>query len=267
MATPAYKVIDRRGTSGGGANWMVDAARPNLDRQRIPLQDRDFHRNITSYGRRRLRSVCRWMFWNIPALQGAILEQANLAVSSFLPQYFGDDKEWGDQAENWLFNWHKIFDIAGPPMNRRTWLRFLIVTQFTDGGMGTLLTGVPSGNDPLGYPMIQTIPAHRIRSQHPFVEGGQFDGARIIDGVIVNDYGRALAYRVYGEGSTGAESDDYQDIPARDMFLTYDPMAPGQVRELPLLASSVFNFQDSAEFDRFEMLAQKAFSAHTLLET
>lgn len=241
---------------------MIQAATQSADRKAVPLQDRDFHRNITSLGRRTLMSLGRWMFWNLPALHGALLEQSNLAVSHFIPQFYGRNKLWGDLGENWLTEWHKVFDLAGPPYDYETYLQTLILCSLVDGDVGTVLTETPEG-----YPMIQVIPGHRIGARNlleQIVVGGPYDGAKIIDGVIVNDYGRPLAYRVYNDPLINGE---YQDIDARNMFLTFVPMFPGQVRGLPLVASSAFNFQDSQEYDRFEMLAQKACASNTLIET
>lgn len=270
MAVPAYKITDKRGKSSyrGSSNTLIKAARRQPDRESIFDQNRDFHRNISEMGRRVLVTYCRSLFWNSPVVKGAVLEQARLAAATFLPQYYGANREWGNQAEEWLLNWHKICDIAGPPNDRATWLRFLMVTQFTDGDMGTILTGTPIGSDEMAYPMLQCIPSHRIQSYiADYAQGGPYDGYRIMDGVIVNDYGRAMAYRVYSDAITGAANVEFDDIPTTDMMLTFDPVMPGQSRGIPWLCSSVFNFQDSAEFDRFEMLAQKAFSAQTLIES
>lgn len=263
-AAPAYKFTDRRGTNSYTANnRLIGAARQQLDRKRLHPADKDFHRNISALGRRTLMTAGREAFWNIPAVQGMVLEQANLAVSTFIPQYYGANKAWGAQAEDWLYQWHKIGDVAGAPNDFESWVFGMIVAQIVDGDEGYLLTG----NDPdQGYPMWQRIPAHRIYSYDYVVVGGEFDGARLIDGCIVNDYGRVIGYRVNDEEPLGAATINYRDISTRDMGLTFFPLFPGQLRGLSLLASSLFNFKDSIEFDRFEMLAQKVFASQTIIE-
>jgi hypothetical protein len=223
------------------------------------MQDRDFHRNISAYGRRTLLSLGRWMFWNIPEVQGQLLEQSNLAVSTFIPQYYGANKDWGNAGESWLTEWHKIFDIAGPPFDYEAYVQTQVLSPLIDGDVGTLLTETPDG-----YPMIQVIPAHRIYSNDDFVEGGEFDGALLIDGCIVNEYGRVLGYRVYDDN---LEAANYRDISTRDMFLSFYPLFPGQLRGVSALASSAFHHQDKAEYDRFEFLAQKACASTALIET
>jgi len=87
--------------------------------------------------------------------------------------------------------------------------------------------------------------------------------APIIDGVIVDDQARAIAYRVYDDPVV---SSTYRDISARSMFLSFLPVFPGQLRGISLLASSVFDWEDAAERKRFELVAQKLFSSRTIIE-
>jgi hypothetical protein len=261
MAEQPFRFIDRRGTGSYAQNTLIQAASSKNDRQTIPAQDYDFHRTISTSGRRNLASLGLWMFWNIPELQGAVLEQADLALSSFAPQFYGEDQDWGYQEEQWLESWHNIFDVAGPPYDGRFFRQSLTLLPIVVGDMGILLTQGESG-----YPMIQLIPSHRIgsRSQtESVVKGGLYDGARIIDGVIVNDYYRPIAYRVFMSDDSNGE---YRDISTRDMVLHFYPVFPGQLRGLSLLASSAFDWQDKRESKRFEMMAQKACAANALIE-
>ena len=215
---------------------------------------------------------------------GMVLEQANLAVGSFIPQYGGRNREWGMAAERMLADWHKVMDVAGWPYDYDTFLQTLVIAPLIEGETFVLLAEMPEG-----YPMVQTIPAHRVGKRSGtsstvpvrfegaglWVDGVLVDGARpyatagriefearMIDGVILDDYSRAIAYRVDGEGN--GES---QDIAARNLFPAFCPLVTGQVRGFSLLASSVFDWQDMAEWRRFEMLAQKVFSTRTLIET
>jgi hypothetical protein len=294
MATAPYKVIDRRGLSMGygSSNTLIEAATQNWDRGQIDPVDYDVHRIVSSLGRRTLMSLGKVIFWRFPALQGMVLEQANLAVSSFIPQFTGADKDWGMQAERMLGDWHKIMDVAGWPYDYDSYLQALVVAPIVEGEFYTLLTKTAEG-----YPLVQTIGAHRVgkfpcatdtvtvrfEGKSLFIDGVLIDDsrpyavgdgalgesalpvefeARIIDGVIVDALSRAIAYRVDGE-----MADQYQDIPARNMFPAFCPIAMGQVRGFSLLASSAFDWQDTGEWKRFEMLAQKVLSTRTLVET
>ena len=262
-ASKPLKIIDKgvqRGYAGG--DLLIQAARQTPDRRRILPMDKDIHRNVSSYGRRTLMSLGRWMFYNIPEVQGAVLEQANLATSTFIPQYVGANRAWGLAAEAWLKEWHKIMDVTGWPYDYETYVGFLVTNPIVDGDLGTLLTETDSG-----YPMIQTIPAHRIDSTtYDIVDDGEFAGMRLIDGAIVDELGRSVAYRLKTQDTPGNTA-DHVDVPARDMFLSFNPLSPNQTRGFSALASAAFNLQDRDESRKFELVAQKAFASKTLIET
>lgn len=285
MASKPFRINDRR-SSSGYRNDLIESATQTTDRKNVPMLDYDVHRTITSYGRRVLMSLGRHMFWRFPALQGSILEQANLAVGTFLPQYTGRNKAWGEQAEAALKEWHKIMDVAGYPYDYDSFVQGKVINPIVDGEDFTLLTETADG-----YPMVQSIPAHRVGNRNfvnstaqvrfsgnemlidgvvvdanrPYLADGNISfEAAIVDGVIVDSYGRALAYRVY---SDSVSDQSYQDISARNLFPAFCPMVAGQVRGFSLLASSLFDWQDLQEWGRFEMLAQKVFSSQTIIET
>jgi hypothetical protein len=286
MATKPYRISDRRSASGYiSPNTLIQAATQTTDRKEVPMLDADVHRTINSFGRRVLMTLGRHIFWNFPAMHGAIKEQADLSVSSYIPQYTGRNKTWGDLAEEWLFNWHQIMDLAGPPFDYDSFVRGKVIDPLVDGENYTLLTETTDA-----YPMIQVIPAHRVggyyskptaevrfsgtqmiidgvvvETNRPYPADGEISfTAQIIDGVIVDQYGRALAYRLNDDSTNGQE---YRDVSARSLFPTFCPNVVGQVRGFSGLASSVFSMQDIKEWNEFEMLAQKAFSTQTLIET
>lgn len=263
MAAPPYKINDRRSSSGydsGANNALFQGATQSRDRKWRPNLAQDTKRNISHVGRRTLMTLSRNLFANFPAVEGVILEQANLAVSSFIPQFYGTNKKWGDRAEEWLLNWFEVMNVAGWPHDGASYTNLLIIAALRDGDMGTLLTETEDH-----YPQIQIIPGHRIGSPMSYaaVDGGEYDGALICDGVILNEYGRAIAYRVLDEDGN---YEKYRDISARDMFLSYELKWSDQLRGLPAPASSMFVFQDVDESQKFELLAQKLFSSIYLLE-
>lgn len=238
---------------------MVLGATQNAQRTQVPFLDKDTHRTISNLGRRTLMTLGRWLFWNQPAVSGAILEQAMFASENFQPQFWGKDKAWGDQAEAWLLEWEKICDVAGWPYDMTSYRELLVLSDLREGDMATLLTETPDG-----YPQIQLWPAHRIASYScdTTVQGGEYDGSRISDGVITDDFRRPVAYRLVDEA--GAH---LTDVPARNMFLSFIPKQADQVRGFSGLASAVFDWQDLKESRYFELIAQKAAAAVALLET
>ena len=279
-----FKTVNS-GTTYGYNNTLIEAATPSPDRNQTTLVDYDIHRTISVQGRRLLLSMARTVFWRFPALQAAVLEQADLAVSTFTPRFGGQNKAWGDLGAAWLHDWHQVFDVAGWPYDDETYRELLIVSCIVDGEMGTLLTEDGSGN-----PRIQMIPSHRIGSRYQtggsatvryegnrlFIDKALVDDslpwtfataveweAPIIDGVIVDNQAKAIAYRVYDDPVV---SSAYRDISARNLFLSFIPMFPGQLRGISLLASSVCPWEDVHEWRKFEMLAHKVFSSKTIVE-
>ena len=282
-----YPIVDR-GTSStyGYNNTLIEAATQNQDRMAVNLVDYDIHRTITAIGRRTLLSLGRTMFWRIPQLQAAILEQAHLAVTPFTPRYLGSNKVWGKAAFDWLTDWHKVMDLAGWPYDYESYCETLLINHIVDGDPFTLLT---ENKD--GAPRVQMIGSHRVGSRfltgqsakvrlqgdQLFIDDILVDSnlpqnyspavewsAPVIDGCVVDSNGAALAYRVYTDP---AVSQKYQDYSARNIFPAFLPIVPGQLRGFSMLASSVFDWQDIREYKRFELLAQKAFASKTITST
>lgn len=265
MPQAPIKINDRRSSSGyvnnyAASNTLIGAATQSFQRKYIQLQDRDTSRNVSSMGRKTLMTLGRWLFWNVPAVRGAVLEQANLSVSTFIPQFYGDDADYGQQAEAWLTEWDKICDVQGWPYDGNTLNSSIVVHSIVDGEIFILLTETANG-----YPQIQVHPAHRIGSPYGLqeVEGGEFDRYRICDGVIVDDVGRAVGYRYIGDRRT---YETFSDISSDNLFPVFFPEFSDMYRGFSGLASCVFDFQDVQETRGFEKWAQKIASTISLIE-
>lgn len=261
MAAIPLTVLEKK-WKASASNTLIQAASTNTDRKNPPRSDRDSHRNVTSLGRRTLMDWGRHLFENVPYIRGAVLEQATLAVSTFVAQYYGRNEQFKELAEAWLYEHDKICDIRGWPFNMRTLLRNIIISVLRDGDIGILLTETAGG-----YPMFQAIPAHRIgcRSDEFTVKGGQFDGARIIDGVICSDYGSTLAYRCL-TGERDYDYSSYRDIPASDMMLIFLPEYVDQVRGLSPIGKGAYDQQDIKEFEDAQLIQQKNAASIALQE-
>ena len=261
VAAP-YRITDRRSSSGYN-NQLFESATGTHQRKTPTSLDKGINDTITPTGRRQLLQYGRWLYANFPQVHGMVLEQANLACSFFIPQFYGLNRAWGDAAESWLYEWHKIMDFRGWPFCWETWTQGIVAAALREGDLGTVL--VDSG----GYPFVQTIPSHRIGSmtgiRNVADATSRWDGFKIRDGVIINDYAQAVAYRVYDESVSAAGS--YVDVPAANFVLTFWPEWPDQLRGIPALASGVNYFMDIKQTRANEMVAQAAASSVALLET
>lgn len=247
--------------SSGGNNSLYQGATQNTDRKRIPALDFDVHRTVTNFGRRTMMTLGRWVYANFPAPRGAVREMAEFASSTFFPQFYGKNREWGRAVEDLLEQHDKIIDMAGPNYPMRVYRRNLIISCLRDGDMLTVLV-----KNEKGYPFIQCIPGHRIGSplEMRVVAGGAYDGARIIDGVIVNEFNRPVAYRVVGDNPY--DYSQYVDISARDCFLSFDPVYQGQLRGFSPVGAVAYHALDISETDGFERLKQKLAASIGLVE-
>jgi len=279
MAEPAYKVTVRRGTDSaywsGRSNALVKAATPTDGRRYSPQLDKDVHRNVSNRGRLELMTAGRGLYSNNPVVRGALEEMALLAGAVFIPQFAGVDREgYGTTAESWLMEHDKICDVAGWNYGMGQYRRQLVLSVLRDGDFGTLLTETPDG-----YPQLQTVPAHRIANGFTtyggtatagigysagfeLVSGGTFDGARLIDGVIINDYGSAIGYRIQDEASATG----YRDVPASSLFLSFIPEYSGQLRGFSQLACSTFLWQDIEESSELRLARAKLAASVGLIE-
>lgn len=238
-----------RNYGGAGNNQLIPSATQNNKRKFIPFLDKDFHRNVSDLGRRVLASIGLNIYFACPAVRGAIEEFCEIATRVFTPQYRGTSARFKNLIETALYEHDRVIDFAGFPFCMETWRMDVLRSIFLSGDLGTAL--IEDG----GMPYIQVIPGHRIASDKCVVEGGPYDGARIEQGVILDNFNRVLAYRVL----TGADADmqSFRDISAQSMFLSFRPMFPGQVRGVSLLGIAGWDFQDLSESRLFELLAQK----------
>jgi len=287
MAVAPYRIIEKR-SSHGATNNLYEVATPNGERKDPPDLHHDTQKNVSDYGRRAMVNLCKKMFVDIPALKGMVLEQANLSVSSFLPQWYGTDKTWRKMAESWIQDeWLKICDVRGEPYDGDSYLDLHVIGELRDGDFATLLTE-RSG----GYPALQIIPVHRIRSRlgvnhtarvrlvddQMWVDGIMIDTGRpytvpaqiewdapLWDGKIIGPYGEAIAYRVCSDETW--DYSDYQDVSARNLILRFTPEWSDQHRGFPLIASGAWDWQDVGESRRFSLAAQKVESAIYAWET
>lgn len=227
--------------------------------------NRDASALIQRTDRETLMSIGRWLYQNVGLVRSVLDDQASIISSEITPQWDGmavagseqPDRAWADAAELWLYEHDRMCDIRGDAFPMRTLHRLWMLHILRDGDVGVILTEGAGG-----YPLLQTIPAHRIRGDVSKIPEGQpFAGYQVVDGVIVNPYGRPIGYRVYRDGT-----ETYDDINARDMKLRFLPQWADQVRGASMIASAIIDLQDVDEARKFELIAQKVASAIAVVE-
>jgi capsid protein len=185
---------------------------------------------------------------------------ASYAVSTWTPQFDGENKEWGNAAENYLFEHDKIFDVRGGQFDRKTWLRHLVRAHLIDGDTATMLVENESG-----FPQIQVFQGHRIGSNRSLEDGpitqGPYAGMTMVDGVVLDSAARAVAFQILGSGQT-----DHRIVPAENMILHFYPTSSDQVRGMSALGCALLDWKDIKDARRFEMIAQKIGASIALIE-
>ena len=145
---------------------------------------------------------------------------------------------------------HKWIALVRDP-NRPDYLvdtnEYLVV----DGDDAMVLTKTDAG-----FPQVAFYPATKICTRSKYggvglsptdevVKGGEFDGARIFDGVIYDRNARVIGLRIFGEG------EDYTDVSAFNADLAYEPQWQDQGRGFPRISTSLLRWMNLQDIDDF----------------
>jgi capsid protein len=277
-----------QGGRRSGGDRLVEASRQNSNRRFIPDLATDTHKAVSAYSRRQLLTLGKWLFSNYDAIRGPLRKMATHASRNVAVDVQSADQEWDNRVEQWLTDNEDFCDYRGQPHTLRQWRRQLILSIFREGDAFTFLTKSPYGNA-----WIQPVMSHRIRcfSSETVVDHGPWNGNQIVDGIILDKFGRPVAYRyVPGDGygvtpGTGGvveknELDEsitytvlakdgsvaYVDISRRAMIPSFLPDYGDQIRGFSLLGASLFEWQDLKERRSLELSAQKLGASIGLIE-
>lgn len=241
---------------------LINATSQTTGRPYLPTRTESINRSVNLQDWRTLLSLSRRLWANNGIVKGATAQKAMHSVGrAWNPIFRGADQEWGKVATEWLLLWYGTSNVRGEVFDFKTSLYLQSIAIDRDGDQGVLLTTSEDGL----WPMLQTIPAHRIGqrdSAQTVVQDGYYKGLRISHGVITNPVGRAVAYRVLAD-----EEGDDRDISARDLILTFDPEWADQLRGLPLFSHALNDLRDADQSQYWEQLNQMASSSRTLIET
>lgn len=246
-------------TSGGHS--LYEGSQDTDQRKWRPQVDRDVMDMLPHHRHRAMLSDARYIYSTGGGMvAGAVHRKADHAVGdAWEARYNGADPDFKRLAEPAIRDWMKVCDVRGRPFSfsRDVWLGSKSLD--VDGDFFI----VPIKGTGRGYPQLQFLEAHRIgqREMDDRVKGGRYNGKRIRCGVIYNDFGRPIAYKVLGD--TPAQ-DRY--LQAADVIHVFDPKWYSQGRGIPSVAYSILDWYDVSEIRNAEKIAVKANSKLAIIE-
>jgi capsid protein len=246
-----------------GFSLLVDAANPR-ERWKRPLEPITVNaipQEVQLNDWYVLVSDSRKLFCNLGPAKGAICDKATYSVGrAWNAEFTGSNKEWGRKAEKWVNEeWYPMADVRGAPFDFKTDLYITSVATDRDGESYILFTESEDG-----WPQIQLIPATMIGCRNlngTILQTGPYKGLRMMQGIIVNKSGRAVAYRVLG-----ATPDEDRDYSARDMIQVFDPEWADQLRGFPVFTHAILDLKDLRTVQGYEKAATALASSIGLIE-
>ncbi len=216
----------------------------------------DTRSNVTEYDRIELVNYSRQLFAQIDVLNTAVAQKNNWAFGdAWDPHYSGTNAAWGEEATEWLVNqWMPNANVRGPQYSFKRSLLLSGQSWDVDGDDAMVLTETASG-----FPQLAFYPATKIgngrdlggassaspTSNPTLVSGGEFDGAKIFDGVIYDRNARAIGLRIIGEDGT------HTDISAYNADLAYEPVWSDQGRGIPRIAVGLLQWMSLQDIQEF----------------
>jgi capsid protein len=201
-----------------------------------------------------IRAACLYVYNRFPIVQGAIADKANFVVgNAWNAQFYGEDDEWGNEAENWLLNWGNVCDVRGQPYN---FTSNLLLGEKTFLSVGEYFTYYRKNPD--GYPLKQTLESFRIGDRSSIKSWTDDKGREfsVRNGIAYNAESRPMFYHFLGD-----TKDQDAWIPARDITHHYNPLFFSQGRGISPLVVGILDWLDVHECRENEKFAQRIFSS------
>ena len=265
MATKPIKTFTRRAQNAWRSFWGNGGMYPTAatSSQRIAQGDQngDLLDLMSRHKTLLLRSDSRYIYASSSTVNGAVMQKAGkIFGGSWRFQSHSEDKEFVKAVEADMESIDRMLDIRGPQFPWRRSVKIESKSLDVDGDVFVLLTETKTG-----FPQLQYLEAHRIGQTNydndDRVQEGKYKGLKIKCGIIYNEYGREVAYRVLDESG-----ENWRDVSARDMVHITDPDWFCQGRGVPTIAAGMLDWYDLAEVRDFEKIAQKVNAALTLKE-
>lgn len=225
-------------TGGWGNNGHQGADTSRL-RSYVYFPELDTRREISSYTRTEMLRKARFLYANHGIAKRIVNGLSRMIAGTGLTaQATTKDKDWNRDAEKAFANAtgsQFVFDVGGRynfEKSQQALLRF----RFRDGDAASILTESKQGGARFAFYEGHNIGSDALNSNQ--------EGWR--DGVRVDDYNRARAYRFLG-----LDDKSSRDVPAEDVIFFADYERAGQSRGLTVLSHAVNHLLDSAEITSF----------------
>jgi hypothetical protein len=249
-----YKIVTRRGTDAARKEkgWSTGLfATPRNSRQQDYYRPRpygvtDLTNAIDEFDWLEILEFNRQLFAQCGNLGSAIVQRNRYAVgSAWKPQYLGANKDWGNYVSAWLREeWYPNSNVRGGVFHFRTDL-FLSGVAWDVDGDDVVAFAVRDD----GFPQLKFYGAHEIGDRglkDREVKGGQFDGAKVRSGIIVDRNKRFLGVKVLGEKASQDET-----IAAINCDLSFDPEFRHVDRGIGKSARTLLDSFDVDDIDTF----------------
>jgi len=253
-------VLDQYGNPTASRRFAHAASRNRFRGPNLRLPDVGVDALIPMSDRKTLAALSRRLVFNQGPAKEAIRQKASYSIGqAWNPIYNGADAAAGNEAASWLQNvWYPVCDVRGGGHDWREALETVSKCMDRDGEAFVLLT-----ESKQGFPQLQMIPSYQIWSKDDgMLESGAYRGLHIYDGVICNNRGRPVAYRVNHD----QDGKHFKDISSRDLIHVYDSDFPEQKRGFPAFSHALDDMKNSMTSTELETIRQNIVSSLYLVE-
>lgn len=255
-----YTIRDRRGQGTGVKSMSFGLfATPRSTGQEDYYRPRPYPGQNTTklndYEWKELVNFSRQLFAQMPNVASAIAQKNVYAVGdAWKPHYKGTNQKWGDEVEEWLYHeWYPSCDLRGGVHDFVTNLFETGLSWDVDGDDLMILTendgsagaGEYAREKP-GYPKLKFVSSLCIGSRRNEVKGGEYDGGRVCNGIILDRDDACIGVNVLGE-----KVEDDVIISARDCDMRYEPEFRAFHRGVPRMSKAIleaFDLQDIHQY-------------------
>lgn len=243
----------------GGQLYVGTRDRPNDFPRQPDLSRSDYISSLSRWKYQQALADARWIATQSFIAGGIRQKSRYVSASGWRGVFMGEDTDWGNEAEEFLDEADKLASVRGPRFPFAKIFELGCQSWDSDGGFFLLTTATETG-----FPQFQALEAHRIgqREESDLVDGGPYDGARIINGIIYNEQGAEIAARVLG-----STKDRDEDISARDLWHCANPQWFSEGRPLPNLAPAILDIYSVHDGRESQQKQNRIDSKLTLIET